>query len=273
VICHFKFILKIKIEISFLLAKLTNYLLIHNIIKMATNNIKFSIAQDCEQPCRIEETPEHLKLKDLLLAFPFPDDMSVHLKQEKVPFGYWSKIPPQGPLGPAGCRGCAKCQGFTLADTRPLIDPKELASHIVMVIPNSKKAMVTNALFGAKIALGPRHNDYATLFFDDIRLNKSIEFGVYKREGFDELYNNYKKIDPAITELQFASFGVNTDHDEYNTKLVDVKPIFDDLRPALTYFQVTKTFPSNFSEMKIVIHNVDLAANMDRLHKVLSLLQ
>lgn len=250
---------------------------------MATNNIKFSIVSDHGYPHRFKETPEHLKLKDLLLAFHFNSDFSITLKQDKIPCNYWYEGP--GPY-PPGCGdigepGPASCDGGNrslIPDTRPFYDSNKLSSQITIICSDRvirKMDLIKNSVSKFVRTAGPRGNVYSNLGFMNLRLRKRVEFGVYKREMFDELYESYRKADNTITELQFASFGVvpgANDETKYNTKIVEVKPV-DYSRPALTYIQVDKFFPSNQSEIVITIYNVDLAANMTALQELLTLIQ
>lgn len=157
------------------------------------------------------------------------------------------------------------------------IDDCYRRTDIFINIPNKKLESIKNVLEKniAKLTLTSyRGQIYTDVVFRPVTQNVLVKYGLYKRPGFDQAYNSYKKMAPNTTESEFARARIGDNSPtvfNYNSQLVEARIAADNSDSDFGFGYKFDEIPAALTRIVIQIYNPDLAPNLEKIKEILQL--
>lgn len=159
----------------------------------------------------------------------------------------------------------------------PKTDDRYMRTKIFINIPNTDLESIKNVLEKniAKLTLTSyRGQTYTDVVFRPVTQNVLVKYGLYKKPGFDQAYNSYKKMSPNTTESEFARARIGDNSPtvfNYNSQLVEARITTDNSDSDFGFgYQFDETSVS-VTRIVIQIFNPDLAPNLTKIKEILQL--
>lgn len=225
---------------------------------------------------RIVETPDILTLKQCMYDNGYKCKVNLSICDSS----FWSEgidfggiIGPAGSvgaIGPAGAIGPVGPRGFMNEDdrikwetSRQVADAKEIVVTIKFVLSNANaEKIITHELVTSKNNKG-RH--YPT--WNVTKMGEHVPYlcGLYKRKGFDAIYNAMKVLKPSITEELLA----RDEEDGWDFDLVEAN-LFNGWNGCISTYTANDYIETGKSYVKLSLLSIDILKNIDYIKAILS---
>jgi hypothetical protein len=218
--------------------------------------------QDQYAPTRIVETEALLELKEYLTN-------SKSKYKVTLDHGMWGYVDM-----------CNHVKDTTKKeDTRPFAEPRNVEVTIVFVLPNTlAEKIATMKLSITKDRVGYSYEPWSVS-----KLTEDIPYtcGVYKRPGFDAVYQAIHVMKPNLTEIEFAQFQSfitpksddktslwNSTKSKWDLELVEHR-LFDGMTDCLKVYIHDETIELGKSRVTLKLLAIDIAPNLEYLKQIL----
>lgn len=233
---------------------------------------------------RLIETNEYLQLKERIQQLSNVDELTLHIGL--VLADYWFTERPPGAVGFFGCTGLVLGSKPTPPlEEIPIMPEKNYANVITFVLSSDKYNRIEKDLKAKLESFERTPRSYDSFKYENFETTSLVthsttRFGIYKKEGFDEAYKAMKVLKDYSSEREFynvpACSGIDCHHgqfgDNIDEDLVECREAPEGETSALEYYEKSVPNKSTQIQIKIIVYQVDLAANMDKLFDVLALI-
>ena len=217
---------------------------------------------------RIVETPDILALKQYMQDNGYKCKINLSICDPS----FWSEgiDHPGGIIGPDGPSGAIGPIGFRNDDerikwetSRKIVEPHEIVVTITFTLSNENAEKIKNhELVTSKNNKG-RH--YPTWNVSKIAEYVPYLCGLYKRKGFDDVYNATKVLKPSITEELLA----RDEKVRWDFDLVDAN-LFNGWDGCISTYVASDYVETGKSHVKLSLLSIDILKNMDYIKAILS---